>query len=243
MPVILFVDTFNRYFEPEIVRSAARVLKVAGYDVFIPTPPNNKPLCCGRTYLSGGLIKQAKQKAQTLVDTLAPFAEQGIPIVGLEPSCLLALRDEVPSLLPTKQAQKIASMAVTFEELLAKDKPTLPLVKNAKAYLHGHCHQKAFDAVKPIEQVLSMIEGLEVEMIESSCCGMAGAFGYDASTYDVSMRMAEEKLLPKVRDSKDGDIIIADGTSCRCQIEHGTSRKALHVAQLLDQSLSAGTSR
>ena len=243
MPVILFVDTFNRYFEPEIVRSAARVLKVAGYDVFIPTPPNNKPLCCGRTYLSGGLIKQAKQKAQTLVDTLAPFAEQGIPIVGLEPSCLLALRDEVPSLLPTKQAQKIASMAVTFEELLAKDKPTLPLVKNAKAYLHGHCHQKAFDAVKPIEQVLSMIEGLEVEMIESSCCGMAGAFGYDASTYDVSMRMAEENLLPKVRDSKDGDIIIADGTSCRCQIEHGTSRKALHVAQLLDQSLSAGTLR
>jgi Fe-S oxidoreductase len=104
MPVILFVDTFNRYFEPEIVRSAARVLKEAGYDVFIPTPPNNKPLCCGRTYLSGGLIKQAKQKAQTLVDTLAPFAEQGVPIVGLEPSCLLALRDEVPSLLPTKQA-------------------------------------------------------------------------------------------------------------------------------------------
>jgi Fe-S oxidoreductase len=243
MPVILFVDTFNRYFEPEIVRSAARVLEVAGYDVFIPTPPNNKPLCCGRTYLSGGLIKQGKQKAQTLVDTLAPFAEQGIPIVGLEPSCLLALRDEVPSLLPTKQAQKIASMAVTFEELLAKDRPTLPLVKNAKAYLHGHCHQKAFDAVKPIEQVLSMIEGLEVEMIESSCCGMAGAFGYDASTYDVSIRMAEENLLPKVRDIKDSDIIIADGTSCRCQIVHGTSRKALHVAQLLDQSLSAGTTR
>ena len=94
MPVILFVDTFNRYFEPEIIRSAAKVLKAAGYHVFIPSNPNDKPLCCGRTYLSGGLIKQAKQKAQTLISTLAPFAEQQIPIVGLEPSCLLALRDE-----------------------------------------------------------------------------------------------------------------------------------------------------
>ncbi len=237
MPVILFVDTFNRYFEPEIIRSAAKVLKAAGYHVFIPTNPNDKPLCCGRTYLSGGLIKQAKQKAQTLISTLAPFAEQQIPIVGLEPSCLLALRDELPSLLPTTQAKQIASMALTFEELLAKDKPNLQLVKHAKAYLHSHCHQKAFDVVRPIEEVLRMIEGLDVEKIDSSCCGMAGAFGYDASTYDLSMLMAEENLLPKVRESKGSDIIIADGTSCRCQIEHGASRKALHVAQLLDQSL------
>jgi Fe-S oxidoreductase len=237
MPVILFVDTFNRYFEPEIIRSAAKVLKAAGYHVFIPTNPNDKPLCCGRTYLSGGLIKQAKQKAQTLISTLAPFAEQQIPIVGLEPSCLLALRDELPSLLPTTQAKQIARMALTFEELLAKDKPNLQLVKHAKAYLHSHCHQKAFDVVRPIEEVLRMIEGLDVEKIDSSCCGMAGAFGYDASTYDLSMLMAEENLLPKVRESKGSDIIIADGTSCRCQIEHGASRKALHVAQLLDQSL------
>ena len=133
-------------------------------------------------------------------------------------------------------------MAVTFEELLAKDKPKMRLVNNGKAYLHGHCHQKAFDAVKPIEEVLSMIEGLEVETIDSSCCGMAGAFGYDATTYDVSMLMAEENLLPKVRESNNNDIIVADGTSCRCQIEHGTSRKALHVAQLLKKSLSINRS-
>lgn len=240
--VILFVDTFNRYFDPEIIRDATDVLVTAGYQVFIPKTPRNKPLCCGRTYLSSGLIKQAKQKAQTLVSILAPFAEQQIPIVGLEPSCLLALRDEVPSLLPTKQAKQIAKMAVTFEELLAKDKPKMRLVNNGKAYLHGHCHQKAFDAVKPIEEVLSMIEGLEVETIDSSCCGMAGAFGYDATTYDVSMLMAEENLLPKVRESNNNDIIVADGTSCRCQIEHGTSRKALHVAQLLKKSLSINRS-
>ncbi|MDA9190105.1 FAD-binding oxidoreductase [Alphaproteobacteria bacterium] len=238
MPVILFVDTFNRYFEPEIIRAASRVLDAAGYHVFIPRASNDKPVCCGRTFLSAGMIDQAKKKAEMLVSTLAPFAEQQIPIVGLEPSCLLALRDEVVSLLSSKQAEQVAKMAVTFEELLAKDKPALPLVKKAKAYLHGHCHQKAFDVVQPIEDVLAMVEGLEVEKIETSCCGMAGAFGYDASTYDVSMRMAEENLLPKIRETEPSDLIVADGTSCRCQIEHGTSRKAMHVAQLLDQSLA-----
>ncbi|MDC0395275.1 (Fe-S)-binding protein, partial [Alphaproteobacteria bacterium] len=238
MPVILFVDTFNRYFEPEIIRAASRVLDAAGYHVFIPRASNDKPVCCGRTFLSAGMIDQAKKKAEMLVSTLAPFAEQQIPIVGLEPSCLLALRDEVVSLLSSKQAEQVAKMAVTFEELLAKDKPALPLVKKAKAYLHGHCHQKAFDVVQPIEDVLAMVEGLEVEKIETSCCGMAGAFGYDASTYDVSMRMAEENLLPKIRETEPSDLIVADGTSCRCQIEHGTSRKAMHVARLLDQSLA-----
>jgi len=238
-PVILFADTFNRYLEPENLRAASRVLQAAGYAVFAPHPgPSQKPLCCGRTFLSTGMVARARSEAERLVNTFLPFAEAGIPIVGLEPSCLLALRDEVPALLNNTAAQKIAAVAVTFEELLARDKPALPLKKAAgKALLHGHCHQKAFDAVRPIEDVLSWIDGLEVKTIDSSCCGMAGAFGYGADTYDISLQMANANLLPAVRGADPDNIIIADGTSCRCQIKDGTNRTAKHVALVLDQYL------
>jgi len=238
-PVILFADTFNRYLEPENLRAASRVLQAAGYAVFAPHPgPSQKPLCCGRTFLSTGMVARARSEAERLVNTFLPFAEAGIPIVGLEPSCLLALRDEVPALLNNTAAQKIAAVAVTFEELLARDKPALPLKKAAgKALLHGHCHQKAFDAVRPIEDVLSWIDGLEVKTIDSSCCGMAGAFGYGADTYDISLQMANANLLPTVRGADPDNIIIADGTSCRCQIKDGTNRTAKHVALVLDQYL------
>jgi Fe-S oxidoreductase len=239
--VLLFIDSFNRYFEPENIRAAVRVLQAAGYDVFTPTPDGSKqPICCGRTFLSTGMIDRAHHEASRLVTTIAPFAKLDIPIVGLEPSCTLALRDEIPALLNSKDAFAVADATLTFEELLARDKPKLPLKSgNARALLHGHCHQKAFDAVRPIEEVLSWIDGMAVEKIETSCCGMAGAFGYGADTFDVSMKMANAALLPKIRNSASDTVIIADGTSCRCQIKDGTAREAKHVAIILDEWIKA----
>ena len=237
--MILFADTFNRYLEPENLRAAVRVLRAAGYDVFAPPPTKSKrPLCCGRTFLSTGMVDRARTEAQRLVTTFLPFAEAGIPIVGLEPSCLLALRDEVPALLNDAAAAKVAEMALTFEELLAHDKPKIPLKKaTGKALLHGHCHQKAFDVVRPIETVLSWIDGLEVTSIETSCCGMAGAFGYGTGSYHISMQMANANLLPAIRNADPDHLIIADGTSCRCQIKDGAQRTAKHVALVLDSYL------
>ena len=237
-PLILFVDTFNKYFEPENLRAALRVLTAAGYDVFSPAIAEKRPLCCGRTYLSTGLVDKARAEATRLCNAFAPFVEQGVSIVGLEPSCLLALRDEVPALLADESATKIAAASLTFEELLVRDKPDLPLAQaDGKVLLHGHCHQKAFDVVKPVQALLGDVAGFEVELVETSCCGMAGAFGYGADTYETSIAMAEASLLPAIRQEDAGTPIIADGTSCRCQIKDGTGRTAEHVAVLLDRML------
>ena len=239
-PVLLFVDTFSRYFEPENLRSAQRVLTAAGFTPFAPLPDqrSRKPLCCGRTHLSVGNVARARDTAQRLVEAYAPYAAAGIPIVGLEPSCLLALKDEIPALLNTQDAQQVAKMVLTFEELLLTEKTALRLKPlQAKALLHGHCHQKAFGVMRPVQEVLGMIEGLEVETIETSCCGMAGAFGYGAETFDISMQMAEARLLPAIRGADAQTYVIADGTSCRSQIKDGAAREAVHVARLLDQQL------
>ena len=239
-PVILFIDTFNRYFEPENLRSAVRVLKNAGYSPFYPKPINKKQkaLCCGKTHLAVGNVAKARMAAERLVATYLPYAQEEIPIVGLEPSCLLALKDEVPSLLKSKEAKLVSDNVLTFEELLSKDKKNLNLKPlKAKALLHGHCHQKAFNVLQPVENVLKMIEGLKVETIETSCCGMAGAFGYSKETYKISKEMAEKDLLPQIRQAEKGTILIADGTSCRSQIVDGTDENAIHVARLLDKQL------
>ena len=239
-PVILFVDTFNRYFEPENLRSAVRVLRNAGYQPFYPKPEvkSDKALCCGKTHLSVGNILKAKEAAERLVKTYLPFVQRGLPIVGLEPSCLFALKDEIPSLLKTNDAKLVSENVMTFEELLSKDKKFLKLKPlKAKALLHGHCHQKAFNVLKSVENVLNLIEDLEVEQIETSCCGMAGAFGYSKETIDFSIKMAEKDLFPKIRKATEETILIADGTSCRSQIIDGTEREAVHVARLLDRQL------
>ena len=239
-PVILFVDTFNRYFEPENLRSAVRVLRNAGYQPFYPKPEgkSQKALCCGKTHLSVGNISKAKEAAERLVKTYLPFVQRGLPIVGLEPSCLFALKDEIPSLLKTNDAKLVAKNVMTFEELLSKDKKFLKLKPlKAKALLHGHCHQKAFNVLQSVENVLHLIEELEVEKIETSCCGMAGAFGYSKETIDFSIKMAEKDLFPKIRKATEETILIADGTSCRSQIIDGTEREAVHVARLLDRQL------
>jgi len=242
--VVLLVDTFNTYFEPENARAALKVLEAAGYQVHIPTPSDNpRPLCCGRTFLNAGLTEQAKKEMTRTIETLKPFVDKGTPIIGLEPSCLLTLRDEFKSLLPGEDTLKLSECAMLFEEFLAREHQAgnlhLPLnpIAPKKALLHGHCHQKAFGMMSDIETVLSLIPELEVETIDSGCCGMAGAFGYDAKHYAVSMAMGELSLLPILRDAEKGELIITDGTSCRSQISEGTTRQSNHVAQVLESSL------
>ncbi len=239
IPVILFVDTFNRYYEPENVRSAIKVLKKAGYFPFIPTLENSrKILCCGRTYLTNGLINHAKNEVLNILETYKPYLKNGISIVGLEPSCILSFRDEIPNLIKNEETDYLKNYSYTFEELLSKHSEELKF-KNLtkKVLLHSHCHQKAFDVVKPIENILKNIKGAEVETIETSCCGMAGSFGYDKDTYDISIKMANEKLFPAINRNKDKTTIIADGISCRCQIKDGLDREAIHLAKFLDQNI------
>ena len=241
--VVLFADTFNRIYERENLDAALRVLTAGGYRVHLPQPVSgSRPLCCGRTFLSAGLVDEAKAELDRLVAAFAPFAARGVPIVGLEPSCLLTLRDELASLRKDNDAKAVGAHALTFEEFLVREAEAgrlqLPLrVVADKAMVHGHCHQKSFGAFKPVEQVLRLVPGLELETIESSCCGMAGAFGYGADTYDASIEMAELSLLPAVRRADQNTLVVADGTSCRHQIHDGTKREALHVARVLAMSL------
>ena len=247
-PVVLFVDTFNGSFEAGNARAALQVLQAAGYTVHVAgkAQADGKHLCCGRTYLATGMLAQAKAKAGELMAALWPFAEKGIPIVGLEPSCLLTLRDEFLVMNLGPQAQAISEQAMLFEEFLAREaaagqleslKARLQAIDQA-ILLHGHCHQKAFGAISPVMDVLKLIPGAKPELIESSCCGMAGSFGYEASHYEVSMQMAELSLLPAVRAQPDA-MVVADGTSCRHQIKDGAQREAVHVAVLLARQLGA----
>jgi Fe-S oxidoreductase len=246
--VVLFADTFNRIYERENLDAALRVLVEGGYRVHLPKPAGGgRPLCCGRTFFSAGLVDEARVELDRLVATYAPFAARGVPVIGLEPSCLLTLRDELLSLRSDALAKSVSAHALLFEEFLVREAEAgrlkLPLgAIAAKALVHGHCHQKSFSAFKPVEQVLRLIPDLDVETIESSCCGMAGAFGYGAETYKTSIEMAELSLWPAVRRAESATLIVADGTSCRHQIKDGTDRAALHVARVLAMSLARAKS-
>ncbi len=243
MEVLLFVDTFNNYMEPENARAAQQVLEAAGYTVHFNTREGERPLCCGRTYLSAGLVEQAKEEARRTLDALMPFVERGVPIVGLEPSCLLSLRDEFLNYGYGEEARSLADNAFLFEEFLVRERKAdrlkldlKPLSSN-KAMVHGHCHQKAFDAFRPVPEVLKWIPDLDVSVIESSCCGMAGSFGYEEEHYEASLAMAELSLLPAIRKAEKGTIFVADGTSCRHQIQDGTEETPLHAARVLAMAL------
>ncbi|MGI9535900.1 MAG: FAD-binding and (Fe-S)-binding domain-containing protein [Desulfocapsaceae bacterium] len=238
--VILFGDTFNTYFEAENLEDTRELLSRCGYRVLSPRAAHGgkRPVCCGRTYLTAGKINEARREAQRLLDTFFPYTRRGVPIVGLEPSCLLCLRDEIPALIPGEKADSVAGQSLLLEEFWVNEKLSPRMKAPArKVLVHGHCHQKAFDAVKPVETVLRTIPGLEVEMIDSSCCGMAGVFGYASETYEVSMQMGEQSLFPAVREAAPDTTIVADGSSCRHQIQHGTGRRAVHVSRVLRQAL------
>ena len=244
--VVLFADTFNRYFERENLDAALSVLVAAGYHVHaaMPADGDERPLCCGRTFLAIGAVDEARREMERTVAALAPYVSRGVPVIGLEPSCLLSFRDEMPALIKSDAAGALTGQALLLEEFLAREQkegrlklPLGPLPK--KALLHGHCHQKAFDAMGAVESVLKLIPELAVETVESSCCGMAGSFGYDAATIDVSLKMGELSLLPAVRKAPADALIVADGTSCRHQIHDGADRDALHVARVLAMSVAA----
>jgi FAD/FMN-containing dehydrogenase/Fe-S oxidoreductase len=238
---VLFVDTFHGSFEPEIANAAVRVLRAAGYALHTPRRDRGH-YCCGRTYLSQGMVERGRAQASALVEALLPFARAGVAIVGLEPSCLLTLRDEALVLGLGEAAATVSGQALLFEEFIAREASagrfSLPLRAIDRPLLvHAHCHQKAFGAVKPLLETARLLPGANPELIESSCCGMAGSFGYDAAHYDVSLQMAELSLLPAIRARADA-LIVAGGTSCRHQIRDGSGREAIHIARLLEQALA-----
>jgi len=248
--VVLFADTFSNAFDSEVAHDALTVLKAAGYTVHIALPGDGgrRPLCCGRTFLATGMVDQAKAEARRTLAALMPHVKRGATIVGLEPSCLLSMRDEFLVMGFGESAQRLASSALLIEEFLARESRagklnlSLTPIREKRALIHGHCHQKAFDALAPAVDVLKLIPDLQVDVIDSSCCGMAGAFGYERKHYDISMKMAELSLLPAVRAADQDTLIVADGTSCRHQIADGTratgARHATHVVRVLARALA-----
>jgi FAD/FMN-containing dehydrogenase/Fe-S oxidoreductase len=243
--VVLVVDTFNRYFEPENACAAERVLVRAGYRVISPDPANGRPLCCGRTFLSAGCVDEARREARRMLDALSPHLEAGTPIVGLEPSCLLTLRDEFSAILPGAQIKALAERAQLFEEFVESEcaarRFQLPLtpMEGRTALLHGHCHQKALGTVGAAVKALQLIPALSVETFDSTCCGMAGSFGYEAEHYEMSLRIGELGVLPKMRAAAPDTLLAANGTSCRHQIGDAAGREARHIVRILDDA-SAG---
>jgi FAD/FMN-containing dehydrogenase/Fe-S oxidoreductase len=244
--VVLLVDTFNRYFEQENADAAERVLTRAGYRVVSPDPVRGRPLCCGRTFLAAGLVDEARREALRMVVALAPHVAAGTPIVGLEPSCLLTLRDEFLAILPGAQTQAVAEHAQLFEEFVESERAagrfqlTLASTEGRTALLHGHCHQKAFATVAAAVKALQLIPGLTVETFDSTCCGMAGSFGYEAEHYEMSLKIGELGVLPKIRAAAPDTLLAANGTSCRHQIADATGREARHLVRFLDDASLSG---
>jgi FAD/FMN-containing dehydrogenase/Fe-S oxidoreductase len=231
--VALFNDTWTEYQWPEIGVGATRLFAAAGARVHLP-----KVVCCGRPMLSEGLVDAARENARRNLDLLIPMVERGIPLVGLEPSCILTLRDDYQKLLPNdERVKKLAEATRLFEEALLELETELPLRSGSPVLLHGHCHQKALVGTGPTEKALALAPGTEVTVVDSSCCGMAGLFGYEKGHYEVSMKMGERRLFPAVREA-DESVVIAPGTSCREQISGGTGRRAQHPAEYLAARLN-----
>jgi FAD/FMN-containing dehydrogenase/Fe-S oxidoreductase len=229
--VMLLADTFNRAFEPENLRAGLRVLAATGAKVGVARD-GGAPLCCGRTYLAAGMIDRARYEAGRMLAALR--GDQ--PVVGLEPSCLFTLKDEFPSLLPGPEARALADRAMLLGEYMATQKPAYEGTAGT-VHVHGHCHQKSFGAFVPALAALRQVPELSVKPIASSCCGMAGAFGYQSETQEVSLAMAEAGLLPAVRAAATEDRIVADGFSCRHQIRDLSGRHAVHSVQVMDAAL------
>ena len=236
-PVILFNDTYMTYNYPELGRAAVRVLEAAGFEV---TLADKK--CCGRPFISKGLVERARENAAYNVDHLFRYADQGVPIVGVEPSCILTFRDEYPDLLDDPRAERLAKGTFLIEEFLLglheKGQLDLPLRPGVQSVLlHGHCHQKALIGSSPSLRVLRLLPGVEVEEVDSGCCGMAGSFGYEREHYEMSLAIGNRRLFPTIKDKGPGCEIVAAGVSCRQQIAHGTGRRATHLVELLAAAL------
>jgi Fe-S oxidoreductase len=237
--VALFVDTFSRYNHPEVAIAAVTLLEGAGYEVIVPAWK-----CCGRPLLSQGQPKAALPWIKFNLGQLAPLARQGVPILGLEPSCISAIKDDWPDLAPGEDNEAVAKMTASVEEFLIShlscfiesDAKSKMKDQRSKILLHGHCHQKALWGTKATRDALTRA-GYDVREVDSTCCGMAGAFGYEAEHYDLSGRIGELALLPAVRAADEELTVAAPGTSCREQIQHFSGRKALHPVELLAQAI------
>lgn len=241
--VVLLVDTFNYYFNPAAAEAAQKLLNAAGYQVHVALPLADdepyRPLCCGRTYFSNGLIDKARQEARRTLAALQDYVEAGRTVIGLEPSCILSLRDEYLKLGLGEPAQKLAEKVMLLEEFIVREQTAKrwPLAFQAvpgvsKLLLHGHCHQKAVGAIKSVRKLLKQLPDLQFELIESSCCGMAGNFGVEAEHYTDSQAMAELALFPALR-AEPGALLVSNGFSCREQIANGGFTKPLHLAEVL----------
>lgn len=230
--VVLFNDTYTEFLQPEIGQSTVTLLQDLGFQVIVPPWT-----CCGRPLISKGLLPQAQNKAQRLVERLLPYAEQSIPIIGLEPSCLSAIRDDYRDLVGRTWAEKahlVAAYSQSLEEFLATQQLFPQNCRPIEVYLHTHCHQKALVGSGPTRAVLNAIPGVHCTEIDSGCCGLAGSFGYENEHYAFSMQIGEQKLFPAIRKVPPGSVVIANGMSCRSQIQHGTHRQAIHLAQFLE---------
>lgn len=244
--VVLWADTFDNAFAPENLVAAVRVLHAAGWQVHVAQRADGmrRPLCCGRTRLAVGQVEAAKVELRALLAALSPFAARGLSIVGLEPSCLFTLHDEAQALGLGDAARAVADRAMLFETFAAREAKAGRFAPPLRALdrpmvLHGHCHQKAFGAMPDVLAALMLIPEAKPQMIESSCCGMAGSFGLEAEHREVSMRMAKLALLPAVRNAPHDAIVVADGFSCRHRIAEGAGREAVHVARVLERALCA----
>ncbi len=235
--VLLFADTFNCHFDPETLKSAERVIARTGKSVGVLSVPG-RPLCCGRTYLSSGLPEKAKAELERTTNALRQAISDGKTVVGLEPSCTLMFRDEAVNLIPD-WTEEMGAQVLTFAEYVADNPPEGLSAEGVKALVHGHCHQKAMGVAQKTVDALNAVNGVEAQMIDSSCCGMAGAFGYQAETEDVSRQMAELTLAPTVRAASPKTVIVADGFSCRCQISDVAQRDAQSLAVILDRMIRA----
>jgi FAD/FMN-containing dehydrogenase/Fe-S oxidoreductase len=232
--VLLWPDTFNNHFTPDTAMAAAEVLAHAGYEVTIP----RKRVCCGRPLYDWGFLDRAKKQLRETLDVLRPALDEGLPVIGLEPSCVSVFRDELPNLFPTDPyAKKLASSAMTLSEFLLREKVSLPRLER-KALVQAHCHHKAIMRFDPEEAMLRGL-GLDLTHPDSGCCGMAGAFGFEEKNYELSMNIGNRVLLPMVREASEETLIIANGFSCREQIEQSTSRKTLHFAEVIKLAYDA----
>jgi Fe-S oxidoreductase len=236
--VLLWPDTWNNHFHPDTARAAVRVLEAAGFHVLVPP----RPLCCGRPLYDYGMLHTARRWLQRLVGALRPYVSAGVPIVGLEPSCVSVFREEMPDLLHgDRDAKALSGQTFMLSDFLVQKAPHLALRSlPAKAVVHGHCHHKSvlgFDA----EEAMLQRAGLDFTVLDSGCCGMAGAFGFEKGDhYDVSIACGERVLLPAVRSAPADALIVADGFSCREQIAQTTTRRAVHLADVLAMALDGG---
>jgi Fe-S oxidoreductase len=231
-PVILFPDTFNNFFRPGVGAAAVEVLERLGYEVRLP----ERILCCGRPLYDEGMLTTAKHLLRQIMRTLGPAVADGTPIVGLEPACVASFRDELVNLFPKdERARRLAEQTYMLSELLAKDGVPLPELKR-KAVVHFHCNHHAVLKPDTERKVLEGL-GLDLRVLDSGCCGMAGSFGFEKEHYEVAMKCGERVLLPAVRDADKDALIIANGFSCREQIAQATNRQALHLAQVIRMAM------